>query len=180
MKANSTLGCINRKLPVTTGGDYSPLVATCVIPEEGSQDGWGLEHLPYEERLRKQGLFSLEKRKFWGDLVVAFQYLWRGYWDDRARFFTDVHGGRMRDNGHKIQKGRLRPRISETISCWGQLRMEQFAQRDFEVSILGSFQDQTGLSCEQPGLHSLLALLSAGRQTRDLLSHDSWFCNWFP
>jgi len=38
-----------------------------------------LEHLSFRKRLRKLELLSLEKRRFWRDLIVAFQYLKGAY-----------------------------------------------------------------------------------------------------
>jgi len=50
----------------------------------------GLEHLSCEERLRELGLFSLEKRRLQGELVVAFQYLKGAYKQEEEQLFTWV------------------------------------------------------------------------------------------
>ena len=50
----------------------------------------GLEHLSYEDRLRKLGLVSLQNRRLWGDLIVAFQYLKGPYRKDGDGLFSRV------------------------------------------------------------------------------------------
>ncbi|PKU41064.1 hypothetical protein llap_8639 [Limosa lapponica baueri] len=56
----------------------------------------GLEHLSCEDRLRELGLFSLEKRRLWGDLVAAFHYLRGAYRREGEGLFIKEYSDRTR------------------------------------------------------------------------------------
>ena len=89
----------------------------------------GLEHLPYKDRLRELGLCRLEKRRLWGDLIAAFQYLKEAYKQEGSQLFERVDNSRTRGNGFKLKEGRFRSDVREKLFTMNGEVLEQTAQR---------------------------------------------------
>ena len=54
------------------------------------------------------GLFNLEKRRLWGHLIVAFQYVKGAYKKDGDKLFSRACCDSTRGNGFKLKEGRFR------------------------------------------------------------------------
>ena len=154
-KAQSVLGMVHRQFKIIDKEDFGIIYKTYIRPHlEYCIQAWspnlqkdkmmlekvqrratrmvkGLKKLPYETRLKKLGLYSLERRRLRGDLIETFKILTGKERVNCSKFFelADVTSG-LRGHSLKLFKPRCHTTIrqnffsSRIVNEWNKLPQE--------------------------------------------------------
>jgi len=113
------------------------------------------------------GLFSLERRRLWEDLIAAFQYLKGSCKKAGEGLFTRACSGRTRGNGFKQKEGMLRLDIRKKLFTVRVARHRIKLRREaVDAPLPGSVQGQAGWGFEQRGLAEDVSAHGRGVKTR--------------
>ena len=116
-----------------------------VYPEEGHKNGLRDGTRPYCDRLRELELFSLEKRRFQGDLKVNFLCLKGGYEKEKGKLFSWVCCNKTRGYCLKLEQGRFGLNVrKKNVYNKGCEAMNHAAQRCGGCPNPGAIQGQAG------------------------------------
>lgn len=121
----------------------------------------GLEHLPYKDRLKELGLFSLGKRRLQGDLRTVFQYLKGAYRKAGEGLFIRAGSQRTREIVFNWKRLDTRKKLFtvRVVRHWNRLPSEVV-----NVPSLEAFKAR--LDEEQPGLEGGILAYSTVVGTR--------------